>query len=203
VSTETAELFFSMLAIVAAVGTIALVVLRLLARSSESASALGRAITEARAWLAFIVAATATLGSLYFSEVADFVPCRLCWFQRIAMYPLAAILLVGAIRRDAGVKWYVLPLALAGAGIAAYHYLIEWRPELETGSCSLTGPACADVWFREFGFVTLALMSLIGFLTILSLLFIRFPATLDTTADHTVGDTANQPHQRSLESTGS
>ena len=59
------------------------------------------------------------------------MPCRLCWFQRIAMYPLAVILLVAAIRRDRGVRWYAIPLAALGACVSIYHYLVEWHPQLE------------------------------------------------------------------------
>ncbi|MET0911093.1 MAG: disulfide bond formation protein B [Ilumatobacteraceae bacterium] len=185
-STDSAQLFFSLLMFVAAGGAIALVVLRVaVALGSESAQRIGRDVGHASTWLAFLVAATATLGSLYFSEVAHFVPCRLCWFQRIAMYPLSLILLVGAIRRDPAVRWYVGPLAAIGAAVAAYHTLIEWRPELDTGACELFGPSCTDVWFKEFGFVTLATMSLVGFLTILLLMFVRFPATLDDDAPST------------------
>jgi disulfide bond formation protein DsbB len=179
VTTETAQLFFGLLTFVAAAGAIAWIVLWAAARRGRArALALGGALGDASTWLAFLVAATCMLGSLYFSEVAHFIPCRLCWFQRIAMYPLAAVLAVGAIRRDVGIRWYVLPLAAVGAGIAGYHYLIEWRPELDTGACELSGPSCTAVWFREFGFISLALMSLVGFVTILTLVFLRFPATL-------------------------
>jgi len=181
VSTDTAQLFFSLLTVVAGLGAIGLIVLRGLAGvGNEPAARLGSAIGDAATWLAFLVAATATLGSLYFSEIADFVPCRLCWFQRIAMYPLAPILFVGAIRRDPAVRWYAAPIAVVGAAIAGYHMLIEWRPELDTGACELTGPSCTAFWFREFGFITLATMAFVGFLTILTLLFVRFPSTLDT-----------------------
>ena len=101
--TETAQLFFGLLTLAAAAGGLSLIALRLVAATgNEGAARLGRALGDAGVWLAFLVAATATLGSLYFSEVADFVPCRLCWFQRIAMYPLSVILLVGALRKDAG-----------------------------------------------------------------------------------------------------
>jgi len=180
VTTETAQLFFGLLTFVAAAGALAWIAIWVAARRGRPrAVALGGALGDASTWLAFLVAATCMLGSLYFSEVAHFIPCRLCWFQRIAMYPLAAVLLVGAIRRDAGVRWYVLPLAAIGAGIAGYHYLIEWRPELDTGACELSGPSCTAVWFREFGFISLALMSLVGFVTILTLVFLRFSATLD------------------------
>ena len=165
---EAAQLFFSLLAIVAGAGAIGLLVLRLLAPRSE----LLVAIDGSALWIAFLVAATATAGSLYFSEVADYVPCRLCWFQRIAMYPLAVILLVAAIRRDRSVRWYAGPLAAIGAAISTYHYVIEWRPKLEGGVCGV-GPSCSALWFRELGFVTLALMALCGFLAILILIVPR------------------------------
>jgi len=182
VSTESAELFFSLLAIAAGVGSLAYLGLWIASRAgSAPAAEVGRAVADSAPWLAFVVAATATAGSLYFSEVAHFLPCRLCWFQRVAMYPLSVVLLVGAIRRDPGLRWYVGPIALVGAAVAAYHTLIEWKPELETGACAIFGPSCSDIWFREFGFLTLATMALIGFLTILLLMFIRFPAKLDGT----------------------
>jgi len=121
--------------------------------------------------------ATATAGSLYFSEVADYVPCRLCWFQRIAMYPLAVILLVAALRRDRDIRWYVVPLAVLGGLVSTYHYLVEWRPSLEGGACGI-GPSCADIWFRQLGIVTLAFMALSGFVAILVLVLPRQPKEL-------------------------
>jgi len=169
-----------MLTVVAGLGAISLVVLRIAAAAgNDGAARLGSSISDAGIWLAFLVAAGSMLGSLYFSEEAGFVPCRLCWFQRIAMYPLAVILLVGAIRKDAAVRWYAGPIALIGAAIAGYHTLIEWRPQLDTGTCELTGPSCTYVWFREFGFISLPTMALTGFLTILILLFVRFPDRLE------------------------
>jgi disulfide bond formation protein DsbB len=166
--TEAVQLFSALLAIVAFGGAIALLVGRLLARRSEAIAGAVAAVDGAALWLAFLVAATATAGSLYFSEVADYVPCQLCWYQRIAMYPLAPILLVAALRHDRSVRWYVGPVAAIGAVISAYHYLIEWRPSLEGGACGV-GPSCADIWFRELGFATLAFMALSGFIAILVL----------------------------------
>ncbi len=193
-STETAQLFFALLTVAAGLGAIALVVLRVAAAAgSDGAARLGSSISDAGVWLAFLVAAVSTLGSLYFSEEAGFVPCRLCWFQRIAMYPLSVILLVGAIRKDAAVRWYAGPIAAIGAAIAGYHTLIEWRPQLDTGACELTGPSCTYVWFREFGFISLATMALTGFLTILILLFVRFPDRLDDT-DTSARDVSTESH---------
>ena len=178
VDVEAVQVFTSILAIAAIGGAVVLLVARLLASRWTLADEVGRAVADAGLWLAFIVAGGAMWGSLYFSESAGFVPCRLCWFQRIAMYPLALILLVAAIRRDRGVRWYVVPVAAVGAAVSSYHYLIEWRPSLEGGACSATGPACADIWFRELGFVTLAFMALAGFLAIIVFVTVRFPAPM-------------------------
>lgn len=176
--TETAQLFVGLLTIAAGVGALTLVVLRVLAAAgNDDASRLGSSVSESGVWLAWLVALGATLGSLYFSEVADFTPCRLCWFQRIAMYPLAVVLLVGAIRKDLNVRWYAAPLAAIGVAISGWHSLIEWRPALDNGACEFQGPSCTFIWFRQFG-LSLANMALIGFLTILILLLVRFPARL-------------------------
>jgi disulfide bond formation protein DsbB len=183
VDTETVQLFVGLLTVAAAVGAVALVVLRVLAAiGNDGAARIGSNISDSGVWLAWIVALGATVGSLYFSEVANFTPCRFCWFQRIAMYPLAVILLVGALRKDPNVRWYAAPLAMIGAVISGWHSLIEWRPSLDNGECEFQGPSCTFVWFREFGF-SLANMALIGFLTILILLLVRFPARLDKQAD--------------------
>jgi disulfide bond formation protein DsbB len=168
VDVDAFQLFFTLLALVALGGAAAFVAIRLVGRRPGSARELATAVDGAVLWLAFLVAATATAGSLYFSEVADFVPCQLCWYQRIAMYPLVPILFVAAVRRDRSVRWYAAPVAAVGAMISTYHYLIEWEVFSEGGACGI-GPSCADIWFRELGFVTLALMALAGFVTILAL----------------------------------
>ena len=115
------------------------------------------------------------------------MPCRLCWFQRTAMYPLSVILLVAAIRRDRGARFYVVPIAAIGAIVSSYHYLLEWKPSLEGGACSAVGPACADIWFREFGFVTLAFMALAGFITIIVFSLVTFPDASDSRPQSTIG----------------
>lgn len=119
--------------------------------------------------LALSIAATSTAGSLYFSEVADFVPCNLCWYQRIAMYSSAAILLVAVVMRDGAVAPYVLVLGGLGLLTSTYHYIVEWNPRLETDVCSLEVP-CTTVWFREFGFMSLPFLAGSGFLAIVSLM---------------------------------
>ena len=172
-STDTAEVFFALLALLAVAGAGGLVVARLLAPRSATAAAV--VDTFAGPGLAFgaVVAAACMAGSLYFSEVADFIPCTLCWYQRIAMYPLALILAIAAFRGDRGVRFYVVPLASIGAAISTYHYVIEWVPEAETGVCSATIP-CSVQWFDPvFGFVSLPFMAFCGFALIISLVTLR------------------------------
>src|SRR5437764_6306018 len=76
-------------------------------------------------WAAFVVAAIATGGSLFFSDIAHFVPCELCWFQRICMYPLSITTLLAALTGAHRVARYLLPLPLVGAGVSVYHLLVE------------------------------------------------------------------------------
>lgn len=171
---EPLELLAAVLALVALVGSVALVVLRLLARSSPALMELGRSVESIALWLAFAVAATATAGSLYFSEVENFTPCRLCWFQRIFMYPLSIVLLVAAIRRDRAVRYTAVPLACVGALVSVYHVAVERGWFDESSSCEPTVP-CSVPWFEVFGFVTLAVMALCGFVAVIVLTLVRFP----------------------------
>ena len=86
---------------------------------------LRRALEGYELWLVFLVSSIATGGSLYFSEVAGFVPCELCWYQRICMYPLSIVTLLAALANDRRVARYLLPLPLVGAGVSVYHLLVE------------------------------------------------------------------------------
>lgn len=118
-------------------------------------------------WAAFGVALIAVLGSLFFSEFASFVPCRLCWFQRIFMYPLVPLLLALAIRRDGrGSLFYVLPLTVIGSLVSIYHLYIEAHPEKETAGCKVGGGSCAVKWINEFGYITIPTLSLTASLLI-------------------------------------
>jgi disulfide bond formation protein DsbB len=177
-SPETVELFYAILALLAAGALGTLLVIRLLAIGSTAArgwyEAIQAFVRPNALSMAFLVALVATLGSLYFSEVAHFEPCRLCWYQRIAMYPLAVILGIAAVRRDRGIRVYGMALAAIGAVIATYHVALEWIPALDTGACGL-GPSCSVVWFRTFGFISLPTLALIAFLSILALLAMGAP----------------------------
>ena len=168
------ETLTSVLAIVAGGGAVLIVLARLLASQFPAVGEIGARVVAARGPLTLAVAGVAMAGSLYFSESANFVPCRLCWFQRIAMYPIAAIALIALIRRDAGARWYFVPIAAIGAAISTYHYLIEWGLLEDSESCALFGTPCSAVWYREFGFVTMAFAALAGFVAIIVLNTVSF-----------------------------
>lgn len=162
-SVDRASWLFAALTLVAMAVTIGAVAL--LIQTWRSGPADGR-VGAAASWAAFAVAATCTGGSLWFSEVGGLTPCRLCWFQRICMYPLTVVTGVGALRRDRSASWYGLPLAVVGAGVSIYHLLLERFPSLQNSSgCDPLNP-CSVVFFRRFGFISLPLMALVGFVTV-------------------------------------
>jgi disulfide bond formation protein DsbB len=115
-------------------------------------------------WLAFAVSAIASGGSLFFSEVAHYVPCELCWFQRIFMYPLSIVTLLAALWNDHRVARYLLPLPVIGAGFAIYHVLVEEGVVTQSQSCLVSAPGgCATKWIDEFGYMTIPTLALTGF----------------------------------------
>jgi disulfide bond formation protein DsbB len=122
-------------------------------------------------WAAWAVALVATLGSLYFSQIANFVPCELCWFQRIAMYPMSVILLIGALRRDVrvGVQ-YAFVFPIVGMAISTYHIYIEENPSAQPKACMVGGTTCATKWIDKFGYITIPVLAITAFAAILTLL---------------------------------
>ena len=169
-------------ALVAVLLTVLLVALdrsRLLPGTMDAARSV---IGPAALWLAAAVALVSMSGSLYLSEVAGFEPCALCWYQRIAMYPLVVLLGIAAVRGDIGIRRYVGPIAAVGAAISIYHIGVERLPGLPTGSCSLDAP-CDLIWVERFGVITIPVMALAGFLAILTLLFAYAGRGADPTAE--------------------
>jgi disulfide bond formation protein DsbB len=146
-------------------------VLGALRRRAPSAAALYDDVAGAALWIAALVALVTMAGSLYYSEVAHFVPCELCWYQRIAAYPLAVVLPIAAIRRDRRVWCYVVPLAVVGAGFAIYHAQLQAFPKQGSSFCTVTAP-CTTRYVWEWGFLSLPLMALSAFVFIITLVLI-------------------------------
>lgn len=125
-------------------------------------------------YLAWIVAISATFGSLYSSEILHLVPCVLCWYQRILMYPLIIIIAVGILTKDKKLPLYVLPFSMIGTVIALYHYLLQRGIIPDTlGPCQL-GVSCATRYIEWFGFITIPFLSLLSFVTITILMYLLY-----------------------------
>ncbi len=140
----------------------------------------GRRRAVPRSWArlgligATAIATVATTGSLYYSERAGFVPCELCWYQRIAMYPLVVVLGAAVVQRRARAALAAIPLAGIGLVIAVYHYRLQIAGESGTG-CDVSAP-CNVKWVDEFGFVSIPFMAGCGFLGVLGLTLLALRA---------------------------
>jgi disulfide bond formation protein DsbB len=182
VNKEAAELFSAILALATLAGGIVTLAAVVFEKQTTWASAVLTQVRASGLWIICMITTGAMVGSLYFSENVGFAPCKLCWYQRIAMYSIAIISFVAALRNDKNIARYTIVLAPLGLIVSTYHYLLEWFPTLETSVCSLDVP-CTAVWFRELGFVTLCFMAGCAFITVIavSLAIMREP-NIDSTS---------------------
>ena len=171
---STMSTLFALLTVVADLAVLVILVVGVGARWSPglrgARDALCDLMSETGLWLAWLVALTATLGSLYYSEVAHFLPCKLCWYQRIGIYPLAVVLLLAALRRDRAIRFYAIPVAAISAAISTYHYQLERFPNQTSPSCSVEAP-CTVVWVWRFHYISIPMMALSAALLIVALLW--------------------------------
>lgn len=184
------QTFTALLAVGALAGAVVLAV-GLVVRPAVLADVVSL-VRSGAAQFALLLAGASMLGSLYFSEVAHYAPCKLCWYQRICMYPIAVVSLVATVRREPPARLkvlapYVLTLSLVGIIISTYHYLLEWFPQLESSVCSVDVP-CTTVWFRKFGFLTIPGMAWIAFAAVaLVMISVLTAPAHDAPADHHTG----------------
>jgi disulfide bond formation protein DsbB len=115
------------------------------------------------AWLSAVIA---SLGSLYFSEVLQFVPCTFCWYQRILMYPLVIWLGIAFYYQDLKITRYVLPISILGAVVSGYHYALQKIPALQAFEMCSSGVPCSGQYINWLGFITIPLLALIAFISI-------------------------------------
>jgi disulfide bond formation protein DsbB len=140
-------------------------------------------------WAGFLVAAVATGGSLFYSEVMRFDPCELCWYQRICMYPLSIVLLLLAIRGDNRAARHVVALPVVGAGVSVYHMLIQYHAIVEPTACvkSASG-GCSLNWIgtpwldASLGYLAIPTLALTGFLLLIGFLVLASAGTAEDVA---------------------
>lgn len=117
-------------------------------------------------WLQTLIA---TVGSLFYSEVMGYVPCDLCWIQRIFMYPLVIIYGVAAIKRDILIALPGLILSIAGSCVAIYHYALQKVPLLQDAGGFCSTVSCNVQYVNYFGFITIPFLAAIAFLVVFTL----------------------------------
>ena len=139
----------------------------------------GHAWRSSLGYAAWAVALVATTGSLYFSEVMRLPPCTLCWYQRIAMYPLVLILSIGIATSDPRARLYALPFAVTGWVIAAYHNLLYYKIIPEGFTTCTSGVSCTSRQLEWLGFITIPLLSLTAFTLLLVLLALFKPQSTE------------------------
>ena len=114
-------------------------------------------------YAAWLVAIVATAGSLYFSEVRLFVPCSLCWYQRIMIYPLVILFGIASYRGDRGVVRYTLPLSILGGTVSLFHDLEQKVPGFSAPTLCRTGIPCTTDYINWLGFITIPFLALVAF----------------------------------------
>ncbi len=115
----------------------------------------------------FLIALIATLGSLFFSEVMQFIPCSMCWYQRIFMYPLVLIFLINLLYPDDKLLKYSMPLVLIGLFFSIYHNLLMFGIIPESVVPCVQGVPCSTEYINWLGFITIPFLSLIAYSAIL------------------------------------
>ncbi len=129
-------------------------------------------VADYKFWISFAIAFSGAALSLFYSQFAGFLPCVLCWWQRIFLYPLVFIFAVTIWKKDKSAKYYGLALAIPGVLIAIYHSYLQFggSPLIP---CSATVVSCAQRYFLEFGYVTIPTMSLTAFIAIILLMLLK------------------------------
>jgi len=127
-------------------------------------------------YIALLAAWIAMCGSLYLSEVAGYIPCTFCWYQRILMYPLAVIIAIGLWRQDRHLPFFVLPLSVVGIGVSTYHYLLQKTMLFSDLSTCQIGVPCSGIWINWLGFITIPFLALIAFFLITMMTLIAWQA---------------------------
>jgi disulfide bond formation protein DsbB len=160
---QTVVQLLSVLTVIAQVLIVALIALLI------TRHALLEKISRNALLLMFVVSLIATIGSLFFSDIALWTPCKLCWYQRIFMYPQVVLLFIALWRKDRNIVPYILALSAIGAGIAVFHYgeqvIAALYPAVIDPNvpCDTSGTSCASTPFFHFGYITIPMMALTAF----------------------------------------
>ncbi len=165
--------FFSIFTALGQIALLLFLVLFLFGRKSSLYQRVVAFLKKNALVLSFFIVLFGVSGSLFFSEILGFEPCRLCWFQRILFYPQLVLFGVALWKEDKKVFYYSLPLSFLGGLIAAYHYFIQLVPSVSSStSCSLIGPSCSVAPFFFWNYLSIPLMALTAFVMLIVMMFL-------------------------------
>jgi disulfide bond formation protein DsbB len=165
---QTMNLIWGFLSIVAEILTVVFIAAQFSAKLRKSSVI--QFFEDKGLWIAFIVSLLATVGSLIYSDVIGYAPCKLCWYQRIFMYPQVILMGIALYRKDAWIKIYGLVLSILGALMALFHY--SGQIGLTPLPCSAVGisVSCSERFVMEFNYITIPMMAFSAFILIASVL---------------------------------
>lgn len=128
-------------------------------------------------FIAWAVSVIATLGSLYFSQIKQFEPCTLCWYQRIVMYPFTIYLGLAYVRKDFKISFYSMVISGIGVFVSSYHYALQKLPLFKDSAVSCGRIPCNGEYINWLGFITIPFLALTAFIIIFTCSFILWKNT--------------------------
>lgn len=198
---QTVTLILATLTLLSNIGIIVFLLLLAIEKVARSSflSPLKRILNSYSYIFMFIITLTATLGSLFYSEIAKFTPCVLCWYQRIMMYPQPLMLYVGMARNERVLKPYLLVLNIIGFCIALYHYTLQRFPNQVLSPCSVVGTStsCIKGYTFSYGYISIPFMALTAFaLNMAILLYTSSPIKSEATRNGDLPDNTKREKQK-------
>ncbi|MGM9949420.1 MAG: disulfide oxidoreductase [Lysinibacillus sp.] len=124
----------------------------------------------------WVTSLVATLGSLYFSEVRGYIPCDLCWYQRILMYPIVIISMIAYIQKNARIALTTAVFAIIGGSMSLYHYGIQKISLLQESAPACGLVSCTGSYINWLGFITIPFLALTAFIIIAAASFYMLKA---------------------------
>lgn len=167
---QIVTLLFSSMTVGAQIGCVfllAILLMRLFQKKDKTSKKIAAFISDNILLITFLITAVATAGSLFLSDIMNYLPCKLCWYQRIFIYPQVVISGVALFTNDLKVKKYLLSLSVIGALIAIYHILLQIYPSVL--QCGDEAVSCATNQFVGFSYITIPVMSLTAFVMLILL----------------------------------
>ncbi len=123
--------------------------------------------------LGFLISLSASLFTLVYSEIVGFVPCYLCWYQRVFILPLPFIFGAAIWSKDRKIVKYVLPLLSVGFIISVYQNFNYYFADIGSLPCDASGVSCYQQLVSEFGgYISIPMLALTSFISLITIVLV-------------------------------